>query len=127
MAKVTQYETEDGKVPFQRWFSSLATRAALKVRTAVAQMEAGNFGDHKSVGGGVWERRINFGKGYRVYFAKDGDELVILFCGGTKARQQSDIDKAKEYWSEYKKRKKQEKKEEEAKAKARQKARKRRK
>jgi len=89
MTKVTQYETEDGKVPFQRWFSSLATRAALKVRTAVAQMEAGNFGDHKSVGGGVWERRINFGKGYRVYFAKDGDELVILFCGGTKARQKA--------------------------------------
>jgi putative addiction module killer protein len=73
-------------------------------------MEAGNFGDHKSVGGGVWERRINFQQGYRVYFAKDGDELVILFCGGTKTRQQSDIAKAKEYWSDYKKRKRQAKK-----------------
>jgi putative addiction module killer protein len=120
MAKVTQYETEDGKVPFHRWFSSLGTKAALKVRTAIAQMEAGNFGDRKSVGGGVWERRINFEKGYRVYFARDGEELVILFCGGTKARQQSDINKAKEYWSDYKKRKKQKKKEDEAKAKGRQ-------
>jgi hypothetical protein len=55
-----------------------------------------------------------------VYFARDGEELVILFCGGTKARQQSDINKAKEYWSDYKKRKKQKKKEDEAKAKGRQ-------
>lgn len=119
MAKVTQYETEDGKVPFKTWFSSLGSKAALKVRTAVARMEVGNFGDHKSVGDGVWERRINFEKGYRVYFAKDGDELVLLFCGGTKARQQSDIDKAKGYWSKYKKRKK------EAKAKAQQQKKKR--
>lgn len=105
MVKVTQYETEAGVVPFQRWFALLGTKAALKVRTALAQMEAGNFGDHRSVGGGVWERRINFEKGYRVYFAKDGPEVVILFCGGTKARQQTDIEKAKEYWSDYKKRK----------------------
>lgn len=121
MAQVRQYETEDGQVPFQRWFSSLGSKAALKVRTAVAQMEVGNLGDHKSVGGGVWERRINFEKGYRVYFAKDGDELIILFCGGIKARQQSDIDSAKGYWSAYKNRKKQEKKEQEAKANLRQK------
>jgi len=129
VAKVTQYKTEDGTIPFEEWFSSLGSKAALKVRTAVAQMEAGNFGDHKSVGGGVWERRIHFEKGYRVYFAKDGDELVLLFCGGTKARQQSDIDKAKGYWSTYKKRKKQEnqKKEEQAKAKAEQQKKKRRK
>ncbi|MBC8874622.1 MAG: type II toxin-antitoxin system RelE/ParE family toxin [Planctomycetes bacterium] len=127
MAKVTEYVTEDGKVPFQRWFSSLGTKAALKVRTAVAQMEVGNFGDHKSVGGGVWERRINFEKGYRVYFTKDGDELVILFCGGTKSRQQADIEKAKGYWLEYKRRKRQETKEQEAKAKARQEKKRRRK
>jgi putative addiction module killer protein len=100
----------DGKFPFQRWFASLGTKAALKITTAVAQMKCGNFGDHKSVGGGVRERRINFEKGYRIYYAKDGDELVILLCGGTKSRQQSDIDNAKELWSEYKKRRKQEKK-----------------
>ncbi|MFT5323274.1 MAG: putative addiction module killer protein [Planctomycetaceae bacterium] len=109
MTTVTQYETEDGKVPFQRWFASLGTKAALKITTAVAQMKCGNFGDHKSVGSGVWERRINFEKGYRIYYARDGDELVILFCGGTKSRQQSDIHKAKELWSEYRKRRKQQK------------------
>jgi putative addiction module killer protein len=106
MPNVTQYEQEDGVVPFTRWFDSLGVGAALKVRTAIAQMEAGNFGDHKSVGGGVWERRINFEKGYRIYFAKDGDNLVLLFWGGTKTRQQSDVEKAKIYLSEYKARKK---------------------
>ncbi len=69
-------------------------------------MEAGNFGDNKSVGEGVRERRIDFEKGYRIYFGKDGDELVLLLCGGTKTRQQSDIATAKKYWSDYKRRKK---------------------
>ena len=105
MARITQYETEEGDIPFERWFSSLGTKAALKVRSAVAQMEFGNLGDHKSVRGGVWERRLHFEKGYRIYFAMDGEELIILFCGGTKTRQQADIRKAKEYWSQYKKRK----------------------
>lgn len=119
MPNVTQYETESGDVPFKKWFDSLGAKAALKVRTAVAQMEAGNFGDHKSVGSGVWERRINFEKGYRVYYGKDGEELVVLFWGGTKTRQQSDIDKAKQYWSEYKRRKKKAAREQESKTKSR--------
>ena len=106
MPNITQYEQEDGAIPFQKWFDSLGVKAALKVRTAIAQMEVGNFGDHKSVGGRVWERRINFEKGYRIYFARDGKELVLLFWGGTKSRQQTDIEKAKEYWSGYKARKK---------------------
>ena len=106
MPIVTQYEQEDGVVPFQKWFDSLGVKSALKIRTATAQMEAGNFGDHKSVGGGVWERRINFEKGYRIYFAKDGDELVLLLWGGTKTRQHSDIEKAQALWSDYKARKK---------------------
>lgn len=109
MAKVTQYETEDGKVPFAEWFSTLHPKAAAKVTAATTRMELGNYGDHKSVGGGVWERRINFEKGYRLYFAKDGDELILLFCGGTKSRQQADIDEAKRYWKDYKSRKKQKK------------------
>jgi len=125
MPNVTQYETESGGVPFKRWFDSLGAKAALKVRTAVAQMEAGNFGDHKAVGSGVWERRINFEKGYRIYYGKDGEELVILFWGGTKSRQQSDIDKAKQYWSEYKKRKKKAASEKESKTKSRRRKKKR--
>ena len=87
MAKVKQYETESGRVPFAEWFNSLGAKAAAKVTSAATRMEKGNFGDHKSVGGGVWERRINFEKGYRIYYAKDGEDLVLLFCGGTKSRQ----------------------------------------
>lgn len=107
MAKTTQYEASDGRVPFDVWFSSLSAKAAAKVTSAIAQMELGNFGDHKSVGGGVWARRINFEKGYRIYYARDGDQIVLLLCGGTKARQQSDIDAAKRHWQDYKKRKRQ--------------------
>lgn len=106
MPDITQYEQENGAVPFREWFDSLAIKASLKVRTAIAQMEVGNFGDHKSVGEGVWERRLNFEKGYRIYFARDGTDLVLLFWGGTKSRQQTDIEKAKRFWSEYKARKK---------------------
>ena len=110
MAKVTQYETESGRVPIAEWFDSLGAKAAAKVTSATTRMELGNFGDHKSVGGGVWERRLDFEKGYRIYYAKDGEDLVLLLCGGTKSRQQADIDKAKQYWKDYKQRKAQTKK-----------------
>ncbi len=105
MPSVEQYEREDGSVPFAEWFDSLPAQPAAKVTTAITRMEKGNFGDSPSVGGGVRERKIDFQKGYRVYFAMDGDELVLLFWGGTKKRQQNDVDKAKQLWNEYKARK----------------------
>lgn len=106
MIKIVQYESEDGHCPFAEWFEGLDTRDALKVRTAIVRMEAGNLGDVKPVGGGVSERRINFGPGFRLYFGQDGDVLVILLNGGTKKRQQNDIDEAKHLWADYKRRKK---------------------
>lgn len=69
-------------------------------------MQSGNFSNVKSVGAGVSEYRLNFGPGYRVYFGKDGDTLVILLGGGTKKRQSRDIEKAQELWKSYKQRKK---------------------
>jgi putative addiction module killer protein len=104
--EVVQYETEVGTCPFAEWFEGLDARAAAKVRTAIARIETGNFGDVKPVGAGVSERRIDFGPGYRVYFGQDGQRLVILLVGGTKKRQQRDIDQAKAYWHDYKQRKK---------------------
>lgn len=105
MPELVQYETEEGSCPFADWFDGLDVQAALKVRTALARMEAGNSGDVKPVGEGVSERRIDFGPGYRVYFAQDGQQLVVLLVGGTKKRQQRDIDRAKELWADYKARK----------------------
>lgn len=100
-----EYEREDGVKPFKQWFDSLDTDHALRIRTAVLRMQNGNFSNVKSVGNGVSERRIDFGPGYRIYFANDGDNLIILLGGGTKKRQQNDINKAKKYWRDYKDRK----------------------
>lgn len=106
MITLRVYETADGKCPFNDWFDRLDSAAAVKVTTALARMEHGNFGDVKSVGQGVSERRIFFGAGYRIYFGLDGGELVILLCGGSKKRQSKDIEAAKALWDEYKQRKK---------------------
>ena len=72
-------------------------------------MEGGNLSNTKSVGAGVFECRIDFGPGYRVYFGRDGGYLVILLGGGTKKRQQNDITAARSFWTDYKARKRQEK------------------
>lgn len=80
--------------------------AASKVRLAIARLEMGNLSNTKSVGAGVWEIKVDYDPGYRVYFGKDGDKIVILLAGGTKKTQQKDIDKSKQLWSEFKKRKK---------------------
>jgi putative addiction module killer protein len=75
------------------------------VTAALTRIEGGNFSKVKSVGGGVFERLIDFGPGYRVYFGKDGDTIVILLGGGTKKRQSRDIETARERWKDYKQRK----------------------
>ena len=82
--------------------------AAAKVTIALTRMEQGNFSHAKGVGAGVYEYKIDFGPGYRIYFGKDGDRLVILIGGGTKKRQNKDIQAAQECWADYKRRKKQE-------------------
>ena len=106
MIEIREYIREDDSSPFAEWFNGLNVQAALKVNTYLTRLEGGNTSSLKSVGSGIHECRINWGPGYRVYLGKDGEKLVILLGGGTKKRQQKDIDKAKELWEEYKKRKK---------------------
>ena len=101
MIVILEYEDDDGRHPFAKWFGSLNTQAALKVRTAIARMENGNFSNVKPVGAGVSEYRLQFGPGYRIYFGQDGPVLVILLCGGNKSTQQRDIVKARTYWADY--------------------------
>lgn len=97
-----------GRRPFDEWFTTLNSPAAAKVLIAISRMEHGNFSNAKAVGAGVWEYRIDFGPGYRIYFARDGDLILIFLGGGTKARQSHDIAEAKECWADYRRRKKRE-------------------
>jgi putative addiction module killer protein len=91
-----------GEQPFADWFADMEPVARAKVTRAIARLEQGNLSNVKSVGEGVLECRIDFGPGYRVYFGRDGEALVILLAGGTKKRQQRDIDSARAYWRDYK-------------------------
>ena len=84
MITIREYIDPAGQSHFANWFNGLNARAAAKVAVALARMEQGNLADTKGVGGGVLERRIHFGPGYRIYFGRDGDTLVILLGGGTK-------------------------------------------
>ncbi len=107
--RVEEYLTKEGKSPFEVWFLKLNARAAAKVTTAVARLESGNTSNVKALGSGINEYKIDFGPGYRIYFGYDGTTLVILLAGGTKKRQQSDIETAKDRWKDYKQRKKEQK------------------
>ncbi len=102
---LVQYETEDGRCPFADWFDKLDVRAALRVRTALARIETGNFGNVKPIGGGLSERRLTLGPDYRIYFGRDGQKLVVLLADGTKQRQSRDIERARTYWKDYQGRK----------------------
>jgi putative addiction module killer protein len=105
MSQLRQYVSADGANHFERWFSRLATPAALKINTALTRLAAGNTSALKAVGQGVHELRIDFGPGYRVYLGMDGDELVILLGGSTKTRQGDAIADARLRWKDYRLRK----------------------
>ena len=106
---IKEYLATNGRSPFRKWFDGLNSEAAAKVTTAVARMAKGNLSNVDSVGQGVHEYKISFGPGYRIYFGKDGKELIILLAGGTKKKQSEDIAEAQALWADYKKRKKEEK------------------
>src|SRR3954454_11039984 len=102
MLEIRYYVAAGDRQPFASWFADLDPIARAKVTRGLARLEQGNFSNVKSVGEGVLEYRIDFGPGYRVYFGRDGETLVILLTGGTKKRQQRDIDAARMYWRDYK-------------------------
>jgi putative addiction module killer protein len=108
MVEIREYLGSDGRNSFSEWFDRLNAEAARKVTAALYRVVLGNFSNVKGVGGGVFECRIDFGPGYRVYFGKDGEQIVILLCGGTKKRQQNDIELAGKCWQDYKLRKRSE-------------------
>ncbi len=100
--EIKEYVITDGKSPYQKWLKSLKdlkTRA--RIRQRIDRLELGNFGDCEPVGDGIYELRLDFGPGYRVYFSKVDKTIVLLLCGGTKRGQQKDIEQAKKYWKNY--------------------------
>ena len=103
--KVQEYLKEDGSSPYQEWFNSLDTQAAAKVTVAKSRLELGNTSNVKWFDG-IGEYKIDWDPGYRIYLAQDGKQLIVLFGGGTKKNQQSDVNRARELYQEYKRRKK---------------------
>jgi len=105
MIDVREYVDRRGRSPYATWFDSLNAEAAAKVATAVTRISLGNFSNVEGIGSGVFEYKLDFGPGYRIYFGKDGETLVILLGGGTKKRQHRDINAALANWQDYKRRK----------------------
>ena len=103
--QIVVYETREGQRPFWKWLKKLRDRQArIRIKRRLDRFASGNFGDHKSVGEGVWEMRLFFGAGYRIYFANYGESMVVLLLGGDKRAQEQDILKAKSYWADFKSR-----------------------
>jgi putative addiction module killer protein len=106
MIDVREYIDPKGRSRYRKWFDGLSSLAAAKVATALTRLAGENWSNVKGVGSGICEFRLDFGPGYRIYFGKDGERLVILLAGGSKTRQQADIAAAPAKWTEYKRRKK---------------------
>ena len=98
---VREFITSDGRIPFREWIAALDVTIRARIQVRILRFESGNLGDHKSVGNGVWEARMPFGSGYRLYFGMDGIKIIVLLVGGDKSSQNKDIKLAQRYWREY--------------------------
>ena len=102
---VVQYVTSTGKVPYQEWLGRLKDKTAkASVIRRILRIELGDLGDHKRIGDGVSELRIDVGPGYRVYFGSIGGTIVLLLSAGSKGTQSRDIERAKKYWKDHRER-----------------------
>lgn len=100
--RILHYQTAAEKCPYEEWLESLKDRRGLNlIQQRVRRIRAGHFGDCRALSGGVWEMRIHFGPGYRVYYVKDRADVVILLCGGDKGSQRRDIETSLLYADDY--------------------------
>lgn len=104
MREIKEYIDSFGVNHFSKWFNKLNSQAAAKVTVYLTRIQQGNFSRVESVGEGVFECRIDFGPGYRIYFGIEGEKIILLLMGGTKKRQQKNIQQSHQLWLEYKKR-----------------------
>ncbi len=98
---VREYVSKEGRSPFREWLGTIDLGVRARIQARVLRFEMGNLGDPKSVGGGVWEARLLFGAGYRIYFGKDGDAIIVLLAGGDKSSQSQDVPRAQGFWRDY--------------------------
>ncbi len=97
------YRTQNGRTPFTEWFETIRDqKTRTSIRKRLQRLEEGNFGDFSSVGEGIYELRLHFGPGIRIYFGVESNRIIVVLCGGDKSSQQRDIERAKFYWLEYK-------------------------
>jgi len=100
--RIEEYLSPNGESPFRKWLDGLDLSVKARIQARVLRFETGNLGDHKPLGGGIWEARLSFGPGYRIYFGRQSaTTLVLLLLGGDKSSQAADIRKAQEYWNDY--------------------------
>ncbi len=103
--EIKNYLSDDGRSPFEEWFNSLRdSKARKRIQLRLDRLQLGNLGDCKPVRQGVFELRIDYGRGYRIYFGQVGLTIILLLCGGDKSTQQSDINQAQIYWRDYEER-----------------------
>ncbi|MCG9884166.1 MAG: type II toxin-antitoxin system RelE/ParE family toxin [Cyanobacteria bacterium] len=102
MLEVRRYITKQGRIPLAEWLDSFRDRKIRqRIQNRLLRLEAGNLGDCKSLGQGLWELRLDFGSGYRIYYGQIGLVIILLLCAGDKSSQSRDIELARSYWREY--------------------------
>jgi putative addiction module killer protein len=104
--ELRDYLDTEGRDLFAEWLAALDPQARAKVVVHLTRLKNGNFSNVKGVNQGVFEKKVDWGPGYRIYFGKDGEDLIILLGGGSKARQDDDIKDAHARWRDYKQRSK---------------------
>jgi len=105
MIEIRRYVTKAGRIVFSEWFAVLEDKnAQARIADRIDRIEEGNFGDCKSLGGGLFEFRVHHGPGYRVYYAMISRMCILLLCGGDKRKQSADIERAREYLQDYRER-----------------------
>ncbi len=98
---IREYQTTNGKSPYRQWLKKMDTAVRARIQLRIKRFQQGNFGDSKIVAKDVWEARIHFGSGYRVYYSRIEGQIVLLLCAGDKSSQSEDIKKATDYLNDY--------------------------
>ena len=100
--EIRRYVVSDGKIPFDQWFNRLRDRQAqYRIDLRLKKLQLGNLGDCRFIGEGVYELKIDYSPGYRIYFGQVGVTIILLLCGGDKSTQKQDIYQAQKYWKDY--------------------------